>query len=298
MKQVIFFVLLFACGAFAQSSNNFSSATTIQTDSDALDAAVKLNNRAVELCVKNLHAEAVPLLRKALEIKPNLLTAVKNLGIALYLLKEYDEAIERLEKVRAEDALIDAKTLVYLGEALFAKRKNKESLSVLHKALEIEPGNAVARYNYGAVLQEMARYEKAIEQYDQALALQPNFAKALNNRGMTHYLLGNYKKSLTDLQKALALETSVAEIHNNLGAVYSHLGKKKAAHKYFLEAVRLNPEMKNAQYNLALSYREFGRRDEAFRHFLRLRELDANLAEQLRKEMSKNLIINASEVKE
>lgn len=304
MKNIIFVIFFAASVNFAQTPGSILSPNSA-AERTALAASVKavpnaavatdLNNQAVELCLKNRHAEAVELLRKAIAIEPDSTITRRNLGIALFVLKDYDEAIELLKQVRAKESAPDVKTLVFLGEALFAVGKNEESLSAFQKALEIEPDNAIARYNYGSVLQELKQYEQAVKEYDKAVALDPGLAKALNNRGMTHHLLGNHRNAVADLQKALALDASVAEFHNNLGVVLSHLGKKKTAHGYFLEAVRLRPSYNRAQYNLALSYREMGKRDEAFRHFLRLKELDANLAELLRKEITKQLVVNVSQ---
>jgi tetratricopeptide (TPR) repeat protein len=113
---------------------------------------------------------------------------------------------------------------------------------------------------------------------------------------MTYYLLGDYRKALDDFQKAFALDGASVEIINNLGVTFSRLGKDKKAHKYFLEAVRLRPNFDRAQFNLALSYHKLGNRDEALKHFMRLKELDGNLAEMLRKEMSKQFIVNASQL--
>ena len=304
MKKIIFILFFAVSVSFAQPSDNIFSAkqavaeraktANVEAVPGSRDAD-DLNNRAVQLCLKNQHAEAVELLRRAIEIDPKSTTVRRNLGVALYILKEYDEAVELLKQVRAQETTADAKTLGFLGEALFAVGKWEESSAAFQKALEIEPDNAINRYNHGSILQEIKQYERALKEYDRALALDPGLAKAFNNRGMTHYYLGNHRKAVADLQKARALNASVAEFHNNIGVVLSQLGKKKQAHEYFLEAVRLRPDYDRAQFNLAISYQEMGKRNEAFRHFLHLKSLDANLAETLRKEMTKQMVINASE---
>ena len=304
MKNIIFVIFLSVSANFAQTSGNFFSPNSaadqtvptpnVKADSTA-SVAAELNNQAVELSLKKRHAEAVRLLRRAIEIEPNSIVIRKNLGITLFNLREFDEAVKLLKQVQETDAAVDAKTLVFLGEALFAVGKHEESLPAFQKALETEPDNAIARYNYGTVLQELKHYERALKEYDKAVALQPDLAKAFNNRGMTYFLLGNYRKSVADLQKAFALDASIVEVHNNLGVVFSQLGKKKTARKYFLEAIRLRPDYDRAHYNLALNYREHGQPEEAFQHFLRLKSLNADLSEQLRKEMSKQFVVNASE---
>jgi len=306
MKNIIFVIFLSVSFNFAQTSGNFYSPNSaadrkemspnVKADSTAT-VADELNNRAVKLGLKNLYAEAVELLRKAIEIDPNSVIIRRNLGIALFNLKDFDEAIKLLKQVREKEVAVDAKTQGFLGEALFAVGEYEESLSAFQKALEIEPDNAIALYNYGSVLQELKHYQQALKNYDKAVALQPDLAKAFNNRGMTYFLLGNYQKAVADLQKAFALDASIVEVHNNLGVVFSQLGKKKSAHKYFLEAIRLRPDYDRAHYNLALNYHERSKPEEAFRHFLRLKSLNADLSEQLRKEMSKQFIVNASENK-
>ncbi len=306
MKKILFVIFLSVSVNFAQKSSNFfptnsaanqtEASSTVKADSAATGAG-ELNNRAVELSLKNRHAEAVALLRKAIEIEPDSVVIRKNLGVALYHLKDFDEAIKLLKQVLEKDVAVNAVTQVFLGEALFAVGKYEESLSAFQKAHEIEPDNAIALYNYGTVLQELKHYEQALKKYDKAVALQPDLAKAFNNRGMTYFLLGDYQKAVADLQKAFALDASIVEVHNNLGVVFSQLGKKKAAHKYFLEAIRLRPDYDRAHYNLALSYQDLRKPEEAFRHFLRLKSLNADLFEQLRKEMSKQFIVNAGEIK-
>lgn len=304
MRNIIWIIFFSVTVSFAQTPDESFSPNPVATrkqpsansKADAtVSAADELNNRAVELGLKNRHAEAVELLRKAVAIEPNSVIICRNLGSALFSLKEYDEAVKVLKQVATEEITVNAKTQVFLGEALFAVGNYEESLAAFQKALEVEPNNAVARYNYGSVLQESKQYERALKEYDRAVALDPNLAKAFNNRGMTYFLLGDYRKAAADLEKALTIDRSIAEISNNLGVVYSQLGKRKTAHKYFLEAVRLRPDFNSAQFNLALSYQESGKRDEAFKHFLRLKQLDENLAEILRKEMSKQFVVNASQ---
>lgn len=305
MRNIIWVIFFSVTVSFAQTPENFFSPNSVadgnqntanlKTNS-TVAVADELNNRAVELGLKNRHREAVELLRKAVAVKPNSVIIRRNLGSALHSLKEHDEAIKLLKQVAEEELKVNAVTQVFLGEALFAVGNYEESLAAFQKALEVEPNNAVARYNYGSVLQESKQYERALKEYDQAVALQPDLAKAYNNRGMTYFLLGDYRKAAADLEKALTIDRSIAEISNNLGVVYSQLGKKKTAHKYFLEAVRLRPDFNSAQFNLALSFQESGKREEAFKHFLRLKQLDENLAEVLRKEMSKQFVVNASQL--
>ena len=50
--------------------------------------------------------------------------------------------------------------------------------------------------NKGLALNNLGKYEEAIEWYDKALKIDPNDVNALNNKGKALYNLGKYQEAI------------------------------------------------------------------------------------------------------
>ena len=64
-----------------------------------------------------------------------------------------------------------------------AARAARGGLSLIDRAVAVNPRNTAAFYNRAGILRDMARFEEALQSYDRALALKADHFGALNNRG-------------------------------------------------------------------------------------------------------------------
>ena len=75
--------------------------------------------------------------------------------------------------------------LINLGDVHYAEGRWNEASACFERAIAQEPGNAKARYNLGNVLHDRHEYQAALILYRDAVALAPDFADASFNLALT-----------------------------------------------------------------------------------------------------------------
>jgi len=132
--------------------------------------------------------------RRALELRPGLVTAHNNLGDAL---RKRGEVAGAEEEYRA--------------------------------AIALDPDYAEAQGNLGIVMALTGRPDSAFDRFVRARALNPNLAPAHINIGTAFMQRGELDSALVSFWTAVRLEPSRPESYLNLSRLYSSLGKPDSA---------------------------------------------------------------------
>ncbi len=107
------------------------------------------------------HAEAERIYRQLLQNSPNNAVAWHNLGMACYLQKRPDEAIEALQKaIEIRGDYVEA--INNLGAVLSAQNRVDEAVQVFRKAIEQKPRWVEPMMNIGNTLRNNNRFDEAI----------------------------------------------------------------------------------------------------------------------------------------
>ena len=109
--------------------------------------------------------EAIAAYQAALELKPDYLSAMSNLGVAYYNNGLLDEAVAEYQKaleVAPEDAAVHSN----LAAAYVQQGKLEEALEVYTRAVELEPALAQAYFGLGVVYMQMGQNEDAIQAFE------------------------------------------------------------------------------------------------------------------------------------
>ncbi len=107
-----------------------------------------------------------------------------------------------------------------------------EALQAYDAALELDPTDAVVRFNRGNVLFGLGRLDAAMAGYREALARDPQYAEAWNNLGNVLAEAGRLEESVQALRKAIQFVPSYADAHFNLAQVLAKLGDARAATRH------------------------------------------------------------------
>ncbi len=99
------------------------------------NAVPAMNAKAVALDQKGMHAQALAIYRHALEIAPNDLALLNNLGLSLALAGQYEEAIDTLSKVIEEDGATP-RNRENLALALALKGRSDDAARVMRADLD------------------------------------------------------------------------------------------------------------------------------------------------------------------
>ncbi|MEX0941183.1 MAG: tetratricopeptide repeat protein [Pseudomonadales bacterium] len=113
----------------------------IELDPDNADALNALGYTLTDQTDR--HDEALSLIQRALEIKPNEAAFIDSLGWVMYRLENFDEAIMHLR--RALELLPNDEVAAHLGEVLWAVGEKAEAHKVWDKALELKPDSDILK---------------------------------------------------------------------------------------------------------------------------------------------------------
>lgn len=138
-------------------------------------------NRGNILMERGRWADALPFLKEAVRLDPNVARAQYNLGFALASLGREEEADRHF--LRALDfEPLRAGTHVTIGRALARHNRMNEAERRFRAALAMEPTLAEAQVDLAAALAARGRYGEALAHLDRALALNPDIPRAAELR--------------------------------------------------------------------------------------------------------------------
>ena len=142
-----------------------------------------------------------------------------------------------------------------LGNALKHQAKLDEAAACYRRVLEIAPDSALAYNDLGLIAQAQGRLDEAVTHYRRALALQNGFAEAYSNLGTALSAQGKNDEAETCCRRAVAIKPDYAEAHYDLGNVLTKQGKLDEALACFERAVRLNPNSAEIHFRRAEVFR-------------------------------------------
>lgn len=193
-------------------------------------------------------AEAVPLLKQALETEPNNVDAIRNLALAYALLGETEKSSKAYEaaiKVKPED---EATIRYEYGSMLLGAKKSAEGLEQLKLSM--------AKSDDPALLASVANtfgmakaFDQCVAALDKAITKGPD-AKWFMGRGECKHGLKDEKGASADFQEAVKLDPKSPQAHFYMAMSLIELKKMDDAKAELKQVCELGPESKacaNAQ---------------------------------------------------
>jgi Flp pilus assembly protein TadD len=95
-----------------------------------------------------------------------------------------------------------------LGTALSVAGQFDEAVTEYERAIALDPGYALAYSNLGSVLLQQGRSREAVKRLEQAVQLNPKNAEALNSLSVGYAAEGDVEKALATIDRALKLNPS------------------------------------------------------------------------------------------
>lgn len=186
------------------------------------------------------------------------------LGCRAYAIGLVDPAIEWFEKaLQIDPENIDA--LKNMGLSLMEKGKYEEAIEFFDAVLDREDSDVEAWKNKGICLDEIERYDEAIRCYDMALSIDSEKIEIWNNKGVCFDRKGKYKEALKCFNKALEINNGVAELWNNKGIIFYRMGKYKEAIDCFNRGLKIDDSIAEIWHNKGVCLKEMGKYKEAIK---------------------------------
>ncbi len=150
----------------------------------------------------------------------------------------------------------DTGALAKKAAVAFGQRDWKTARKAYEEMLRVEPVNALAWANLGAVEQQAGRLTEAVEAFEQSVRFNPALVQSWISLGLAYSERGDMYKALSALARAVHEDPSDPRAHNYLAIVANRFGWVATAQAELEKAIALKPDYGVAHFNLALTYLE------------------------------------------
>ncbi len=199
----------------------------------------RLFNHVFELMENNRMAEAIPELRKALELDPR--DALAHFSLATALTGNGQER-EAVEEYRQACALEDhhAMWFHHYAVSLALNGNIEEAVVNWRKSLSLDPTNAEAESNLGSALFQNSGTQEGYEHLQHAVTMAPAYPDGHSHLGWALAQMGKADAAIDELRKAVSLQPNSVEYRFNLGFLLGSHGDSAGAIEEFQKAVDLS----------------------------------------------------------
>ncbi len=148
------------------------------------------------------------------------------------------------------------------GQAYIAEENYEKARVELRNVLQIDPGNAEARFLSGRVAEKLQELREAVGFYNAAIEANPDHVQARASLARLYMLGGASDKALKLIEPALQ-KAEDADLLAIRGAVRARQGDTQGAFDDAQRAVKISPDNENAIALLASIYTKTGKADAA-----------------------------------
>lgn len=250
---------------------------------------------------ENNYAFAQSILKQVIKVDPNNSKANELLSYIYGNLGQHDHSFECL-KIACNQSNCAPEALYYLGSAQLKRGLFVQAIESLKKAMSIggheffealhdlataqaqigdftsalnnyqkclKFGNSSYElfFNIARILDDLKRFEEAVDFYDKGLALKPDYAFGWYNKGNSLYDLKRYYEAITHFDKAINLKPDYPEAWVNKGVTLHDLKRYEEAIAHYDKALNLNPAYPEAWVNKGVTLHDLKRYDEAIAHY-------------------------------
>ena len=164
----------------------------------------ELFKKSVGLIETDRASEAIPLLRRAIELAPN-----------------------------------HGRLHHYLGYALLKERQLPAAQKEFETALKLEPGNVYSEYFLAQTLDAQGLRERALSLYEAIVASGNAIYDSYQRLGQAYARRKEFDKAIAMMQQALQQTPWDGALHYQLGSIYRQIGREDAARQEFETSERL-----------------------------------------------------------
>ena len=162
-----------------------------------------------------------------------------HLGILLYRLTRYDEAVQHLTRAAGLKPG-DSEVHLLLGLSYLQANEFERATSAFEKGLEYHPNDEDLRFNLGAAYDKLDRFPDVVREMEAVLALNPDHTDALNYLGYSYADRGiNGEEAVELTRRAVALKPDNGAYVDSLGWALFKVGKVAEALRELQRAAEL-----------------------------------------------------------
>ena len=210
---------------------------------------------------------AIPPLKHALELSPDLVPAHQLLGYALLAQGYAAEAVPHLQKTDDSAAL---------GIAQVEAGQLSDAVANLRAALDKRPNDPDLLYYFGRASGLVSK-----QSIDTLVATYPDSARAHQAMAENYYVLRQMPQAEKEFLEAIRMQQDIPKLHLELGLVYAGSSQWPKAEEAFRAETKLQPGNAEAAYRLGNALLQQGKVREARTQLERADKLQPEMPETL-----------------
>lgn len=152
----------------------------------------------------------------------------------------YDEAIDAFSK-GLEIEPDDADFYQWISFAYSKKEQHEKSLEFANRAIILDKENAYSYFRKAWALQELGKYNSAIENYRKCIEYDTQYLDAYANISYCYSKMKDFKHSVMYANQALLVNKDYAYAHYRKAWALQELGKFNEAMDFYSTAIELDP---------------------------------------------------------
>ena len=141
--------------------------------------------------------------------------------------------------------------LVNLGNAYRQQRRWDDACAIFERAVAVGPQDPEASYGLAMVYAQLNDTSHAYEYLQKALALRPVYPEALNNLGILYLRTEQRDKAVASFEECIRIAPDFDQAYLNLARVYVLEGAPEKARKILLQLLAQHPDDAQAKAALA-----------------------------------------------
>src|SRR5229473_7175349 len=213
------------------------------------------------------YAAAIPPLKRAVQLAPDLAAAHQLLGYALLAQGYNAEAIPHLEKVQEQTAL---------GIAQIGTGQLPQAVENLQAALAKHPNDPDLLYYLGRASGLLSK-----RSIDTLVSAYPDSARAHQAMAENYFVLRQMPQAEKEFAEALHQRPEIPGLHLELGLVYAGAARWDKAEEEFRLETKMQPGNAEAAYRLGAALLQQGKAHEARQQLERANRLKPDMPETL-----------------
>lgn len=211
------------------------------------DESYKLCVKADALRLANMQQESISKYLRAIFINRNNIDAYYGLALSHKELKNYDKAIEILEKaIQIKD---DDFALFYeLGICHLMNGTPCPAIKCLIRSIQLNPDNLNAQVQLALAHELVGEEELALMIYQRIIEVAPDFLKAYKHKAALLMSLDEYKDASTVFNEILKVKPGYTKAFLGIGICFDKLKKTVSAMRYYKKFIEQKPNSSHAPF--------------------------------------------------
>ena len=204
--------------------------------------------------------------KKAIQLKNDYSEGYNAMGLVYYILNDYANAIGAFESAILWDKSKNEFYYANLGKALNEMRKFDEAIENFTKAIELDPLSSHFFHLRAISFGESKNYSKAIEDMEKAIDLDSSFPIYFVHLGNLLRKIQKNEEAIVQFKKAISIDQNYGNAFNSLAFVYLDLKNYEAAVEAFKEAIKISSNY-IFYSNLGFAYSKWKKYDQAIEQY-------------------------------